>query len=133
MRNSVLPAVTDNAVKFSRPDSRPVVVALETPKDQVILRVADDGIGIPAGSEKQLFEPFVKLDRARGHRVGYGIGLNLCQRIVQLYGGTIRLLPREPRGTEVVVILCRGPLPGSTSPPNRRPGKAPDGLNTCRL
>ena len=95
----------DNAVKFSHPDSRPVVVKLERGKDKLELRVADDGIGIPAGSEDQLFEPFVKLNRARGHGVGYGIGLNLCLRIVQLHGGTIRLLPREPRGTEVVVTL----------------------------
>ena len=95
----------DNAVKFSHPDSQPVVVKLERGKDKLELRVADDGIGIPAGSENQLFEPFVKLNRARGHGVGYGIGLNLCLRIVQLHGGTIRLLPREVRGTEVVVTL----------------------------
>ncbi len=104
--------LVDNAVKFSRPDSRPVVVKLETENDQVVLRVADDGIGIPAGSEKQIFEPFVKLDRARGHRVGYGIGLDLCQRIVQLLGGTIRLLPRQPRGTEAVVTLLLHPGEG---------------------
>jgi signal transduction histidine kinase len=97
----------DNAVKFSRPDSRPVVAQLEAAEDQVVLRVADDGIGIPAASVEQIFEPFVKLNRARGHRVGYGIGLNLCRRIVQLHGGTIRLLPREPRGTEAVVTLRR--------------------------
>jgi len=102
----------DNAVKFSRPDSGPVVASLESAGDQVILRVADDGIGIPAGSEEKLLEPFVKLDPSRGHRVGYGIGLNLCQRIVQLHGGTIRLLPREPRGTEVVVTLSRRQLSG---------------------
>jgi signal transduction histidine kinase len=103
--------LVDNAVKFSRPDSKPVVVTLESGEDQVVVRVADDGIGIPAGSEEQIFDPFVKLDRARGHRVGYGIGLNLCQRIVQLHGGTIRLLPREPRGTEAVVTLSRRRLP----------------------
>jgi signal transduction histidine kinase len=102
--------LVDNAVKFSRPDSRPIVAKLETTEDQVVLRVADDGIGIPTGSEEQIFKPFVKLNRARGHGVGYGIGLNLCQRIVQLHGGTIRLLPREPRGTEAVVTLKRRPL-----------------------
>jgi signal transduction histidine kinase len=56
-------------------------------------------------SEEQLFKPFVKLNRARGHGVGYGVGLNLCQRIVQLHGGTIPLFAREPRGTEVIVTL----------------------------
>lgn len=48
---------------------------------------------------------FVKLDKARGHHAGYGLGLNLCQRIVELHGGSIRLETREPRGTEAVVDL----------------------------
>jgi signal transduction histidine kinase len=99
----------DNAVKFSRPESLAVVVELKTQGDEVTLRVVDDGIGIPAGSGERIFEPFVKLDRARGHRVGYGVGLNLCQKIVQLHGGTIRLCPREPTGTEALVTLRRRP------------------------
>ncbi len=97
--------LVDNAVKFSHPDSTPVIVELETDNDQVVLRVTDDGIGIPQGSEDQLFKPFVKGDPARGHGVGYGIGLSLCQRIVQLHGGSIRLQARAPRGTDVVVTL----------------------------
>ncbi len=80
----------------------------------MILRISDDGIGISDENSERLFEPFVKLDRARGHRMGYGIGLNLCQRIVQLHGGTIRLLPREPRGTEAVVTISRRPSGASS-------------------
>ncbi len=99
--------LVDNALKFSLADSRPVVVTLESNGREVVLRVADDGSGIPEGSEERLFEPFVKADRARGHGVGYGLGLNLCQRIVQLHDGTIRLLARQPRGTEAVVTLSR--------------------------
>ena len=99
--------LVDNAIKFSHPDSDPVVVKLEAGKSQVVLRVADDGIGIPEGCEARLFEPFVKLDPSRGHHGGYGIGLSLCRRIVQLHGGTIRLLPREPRGAEAVVTFDR--------------------------
>jgi signal transduction histidine kinase len=98
--------LVDNAIKFSRPDSDPVMVKMEAGDGRVVLRVADDGIGIPAGCEERLFEPFVKLDPARGHHGGYGIGLNLCRRIVQLHGGTIRLQPREPRGTEAVITLA---------------------------
>ncbi len=101
----LLQNLIDNAVKFSSPDSRPVTVTLETADGQAILRVADDGTGIPAGGEERLFEPFVKLDPARGHGAGYGLGLDLCRRVVELHGGTIRLLPREPRGTEAVVTL----------------------------
>jgi signal transduction histidine kinase len=100
----------DNAIKFSRADSGPAAVQLETHPDEIVLRVADDGIGIPPGDEGRLFEPFVKLDRSRGHHAGYGLGLDLSRRIVDLHGGTIHLLPREPRGTEAVVRLPRRPL-----------------------
>ena len=98
----------DNAVKFSHPDSVPVVLHLESSAAEVVLRVVDDGIGIPEGSGEELFQPFVKLDQARGHGVGYGIGLNLCLRIVELHRGTIRLLPRESGGAEAIIELPRG-------------------------
>ncbi len=109
----------DNAVKFSHADSRPVRVTLENRGDRIRLRVTDDGIGIPEGSEESLFEPFVKADPARGHRTGYGIGLNLCQRIVRLHGGTIRLRRREAGGTEAVVDLEHHPGPASRATPRR--------------
>lgn len=44
----------DNAVKFSRPDSRPIGVRLEPAATEVVLRIADDGIGIPDGTEEHL-------------------------------------------------------------------------------
>jgi len=97
--------LVDNAVKFSTGDSRPVRVILEGGPEGAALRVEDDGIGIPAGSEEKVFEPFVKLDRARGHGTGHGLGLNLCQRITRRLGGTVRLEPRRPRGTVAVVAL----------------------------
>lgn len=103
----LLQNLVDNAVKFSTPDSGPVTVRLEVVADEVRLQVQDEGVGVPPGSTERLFEPMVKLDHARGHHAGYGLGLNLCQRIVQLHGGTIELLPREPRGAEVRVILSR--------------------------
>ncbi len=110
MLKLLLQNLLDNALKFSLPDSRPVAITLEATGDRAVLRVADDGIGIPVDSEERLFAPFVKLDPVRGHGAGYGLGLNLCQRVVQLHGGTIRLRPREPRGTEAVVML---PDPGA--------------------
>ncbi len=123
--------LVDNATKFSRPDSRAVMVSLETADGRVNLRIADDGVGIPPGSEERLFEPFVKLDRARGHGAGYGLGLDLCQRIVRLHGGTLQLAPRQPRGTEAVVNFSITPEtdPRSTvhtvASPSTRPRQTP--------
>ena len=95
----------DNAVKFSRPDSRPVVAKLETATDHVILRVADDGIGIPDGSGEKLFEPFVKLNQARGHGVGYRVVDRASGRVAEiaafhlLLSCTLTLGRQEPRNS----------------------------------
>ena len=105
----LLQNLIDNAIKFSSADSQPVEVSLEDGATQVLLRVVDDGVGLAPGSEERVFEPFVKLDPARGHGVGYGLGLDLCRRIVALHGGSIRLVPMRPRGTEAVVTLPRQP------------------------
>ena len=103
--------VFDNALKFSLQDSARAEVRLRKDGTGVSILVDDDGTGVPADMSNRVFEPFVKLDPSRGHRRGYGLGLNLCQRIVQAHAGDIRIEPREPRGTRVVITL---PGPGSS-------------------
>lgn len=95
----------ENAVKFSRADSRPVEVRLRRSGEDVVLQVSDDGPGIPEGERERIFEPFVKLDPARGHRRGYGLGLNLCRRIVEAHGGTIRFASKADNGAVAEVTL----------------------------
>lgn len=99
--------LVDNAVKFSRPDGGPVEVRLRTEEGGVELLVSDDGPGIPEEDAERIFEPFVKLDPARGHRRGYGLGLNLCRRVVEAHRGTIEVLPNPGGGTVVRVVLPR--------------------------
>jgi signal transduction histidine kinase len=101
----LLQNVVDNAIKFSLPDSAPVRVLLTQDESTATLRIIDDGRGIPAGKEDELFEPFVKLDQARGHHSGYGLGLNLCQRIAELHDGSILVSRSDPRGIEVTLTL----------------------------
>ncbi|MEE8526301.1 MAG: ATP-binding protein, partial [Thermoanaerobaculia bacterium] len=83
--------LVDNAIKFSLPDSQPVEVRLRSSNAAVELVVSDDGRGIPEAETERVFEPFVKLDPARGHRTGYGLGLDLCRRIVEAHDGSIEL------------------------------------------
>ena len=100
--------LVDNALKFSLPDSEAVKVSLQRDSDDVLLSVEDDGPGIPAEQADRVLEPFVKLDPSRGHKSGYGLGLNLCQRIVQAHKGTISIGPGQVRGTVVEVRLPAG-------------------------
>ena len=100
--------LVDNAVKFSLDDSGPIEVRLVRGEKSVSITIDDDGRGIPEDMRERVLEPFVKLDPARGHRSGYGLGLNLCQRIVQSHQGSIEITSREPRGTRVLVTLPTG-------------------------
>jgi signal transduction histidine kinase len=104
----LLQNLVDNAVKFSVDDSRAVEVQLAQDDESITIRIHDDGAGIPEDMTERVLEPFVKLDPSRGHRSGYGLGLNLCQRIVQAHNGSIEIQPRQPRGTSVTVVLPSG-------------------------
>jgi signal transduction histidine kinase len=73
----------------------------------VVLTVSDDGPGVPGELTKRLFEPF-----ARGPSTetqgGSGIGLALCRRLMEAFGGTIRYEPGRPKGARFVLRLpCR--------------------------
>jgi signal transduction histidine kinase len=101
----LLQNLVDNALKFSLDDSGPVEVRFTRGEESVTISIDDDGRGIPEDMTDRVLEPFVKLDPSRGHRSGYGLGLNLCQRIVQAHKGSIEIQPRKPRGTCVLVEL----------------------------
>ncbi len=107
--------LVDNAVKFSPPDRRGVEVRLRPAEDGIELLVSDDGPGIADKDAERIFEPFVKLDPARGHRRGHGLGLNLCRRIVDAHRGSIRMLPNRGRGTCARVVLPRAAATAGTS------------------
>jgi signal transduction histidine kinase len=65
--------------------------------DGAVLRVADNGIGIPPGDRERVFEDFVRLKAVP--RAGTGLGLSLCRRIMQMHGGSISIERSGPEGT----------------------------------
>jgi signal transduction histidine kinase len=106
----VLRNVLDNALKFSLPDSRPVEVRAARDGQAVVVRVSDDGPGIPPGDLARLFEPFFRVDRSRSRSTGgYGLGLSICKRIMEAHGGGIAAVGGPGRGATFVL---RFPLQG---------------------
>jgi CheY-like chemotaxis protein len=84
-----------------------------------VISVSDNGVGIVAGMQLQVFQPFAKvdnhLDRARG---GLGIGLALVKQLVDMHGGTINLESAgEGRGTTFYVRIPRATPPAPASRP----------------
>lgn len=74
---------------------------------QMVVRVEDTGIGIPAADLGHLFERFYRVDPARSRRegAGSGLGLAIAQAIVEQHQGQIQVVSREGEGTTFTVML----------------------------
>jgi signal transduction histidine kinase len=56
----------------------------------VLLQIIDDGIGLPAGEQERIFEPFGRASNAAAESIpGLGIGLYICRRIAEQHGGRL--------------------------------------------
>src|SRR5215469_4462975 len=82
---------------------------------EAVLRVSDSGPGVPPESLAKLFEPFYRLDDARGRQTGgVGLGLAITERAVRLHGGKVRALNRSGGGLVVEIrlpLIARGARP----------------------
>ena len=89
-----------NAVKFS-PDGGDVVVTVRGSAGEVVVSIADHGVGIPAAAQPRIFERFYKVDRARvrGEAGGTGLGLAIARHIVEQHGGRIWVESVEGAGS----------------------------------
>jgi two-component system CheB/CheR fusion protein len=96
-----------NAAKFSDPGGRAEVRVERAPGGVALLRVRDDGIGIPADVLPHVFEPFVQADRSLDRtRGGLGLGLSLVKAMVELHGGTVEIRSDGPgRGAEISIRI----------------------------
>jgi two-component system phosphate regulon sensor histidine kinase PhoR len=89
-----------NAVKFS-PDGGDVTVSVRPGTDEVVVAVADHGVGIPKAAQARIFERFYKVDRARvrGETGGTGLGLAIARHIIEQHGGRIWVESAEGVGS----------------------------------
>ncbi len=92
-----------NAVKYGE---RAVVVVEDG--DSLVIRVRDEGPGLPPDALEKVFEPFFRLESSRNPATGgTGLGLAIARDIAQAHGGTLVLCNQEPRGLEAVLTLPR--------------------------
>ncbi len=75
-----------NAFKYA---SQKILVSAELDGDHIRVLVDDDGIGIPPEEREHIFSAFTRLDRSRDRTTGgYGLGLAIVRRVLELHGGT---------------------------------------------
>jgi heavy metal sensor kinase len=108
LRRAVLNLV-DNAIKYT-PAGGKVELSLVTANGQALITVRDTGIGIEPGAAGRIFEPFVRLDAARGRDTGgTGLGLALVRAIVTAHGGTVEVESAPGAGSRFTIRLPLAP------------------------
>jgi len=96
----VLTNLVENSVKYSEENTNIVIEANPNGKE-VIVSVADEGIGIPPELHQKIFERFFQGDgRKTGHRRGTGLGLAICRGIVEAHGGRIWVESEPAKGAK---------------------------------
>ena len=105
----VLANLIDNALRYA-PDSVVRVNAGQV-GDRVLIAVADEGPGIPRGTEEQLFEPFQRLGD-RDNSIGVGLGLSVARGFVEAMGGTITASDTPGGGLTIEIDLAAPPKAG---------------------
>lgn len=103
---TVMRNLLENAVKYSLPDSRAIRVSVARENGGAIVRVMDDGAGIPVEDAERIFEPFFRVDRSRSKESGgYGLGLSICKRVMEAHGGSIALERGNGRGSTFIIAF----------------------------
>ncbi len=108
----VITNLLNNSAKFTQRGGR-IELSAEVDGGDAVIRVRDNGIGIPPSMLSAVFEMFRQLNRAEEaeHPGGLGIGLGLAKRLVDLHGGTIEA--RSPGPTRGAEFIVRVPLVAS--------------------
>jgi signal transduction histidine kinase len=100
-----------NAIKYT-PDNGHVTVSTEIQDSSVAVRVADDGIGIPAEALPHLFEKFYRVQsKATKDIDGNGLGLAIVKSIVERHSGQITVESQLGKGSCFCFTMLREPTP----------------------
>lgn len=87
-----------------------------------VIRISDNGPGIPAAIKERIFEPFFT-----SKEDGTGLGLSIAQRIIEEHGGTLKVISEEGSGATFVITLpMRNGAPPAARPDTTMPGHGED-------
>jgi two-component system, sensor histidine kinase and response regulator len=116
----VVENILDNAFKYAPRDSEIRIEAAAAEGGDYVIRVRDQGAGVPAEERDRIFDAYSRLERDAGMhaRSSRGVGLAFCRLAIQAHGGRIWVEANDPKGTVFVLRLPidPGPMAGARPP-----------------
>ena len=101
----VIANLIDNAIKYSGEEVN-ISIQLKRNKLNLEINITDNGCGIPAKYQKQIFERFYRIPKGNRHDVkGYGLGLSYAKDIIERHGGSIQVSSQENKGSVFTLLI----------------------------
>lgn len=98
--------LVENAIKYTPSGGTVKISAGHDSKGQVVLRIADDGVGIPSDALPHIFDRFYRADPSRSREQGgFGLGLAIVRRRVEAMGGNVEVNSKPDQGTSFTIKL----------------------------
>ncbi len=114
----VLVNLLSNAIKYNRPSGTVTLEGSQTANDTYQIRVKDTGVGIPQHQLKNLFEPFQRLGQESSEIEGSGIGLTICQSLMEMMSGSVQAESTPGKGSCFFIELPLAQVKSETLPIN---------------
>ncbi len=87
-------------------DPRHIEISTSRCSNDIVIRISDNGVGIPRKNLRKIFEPFFTTKRGREEvRRGHGLGLHVCKQIIETLGGEVTVDSTEGVGTSFIIRL----------------------------
>src|SRR5690606_36601213 len=102
---SIFQNLVDNAYKYSNPHKKILKISIRKIKKQVVFRIKDSSIGIPAGDIENIFKKFFRVQNQYNQQGSVGLGLAFSKELVNFMNGTISVQSVEGKGSEFKIEL----------------------------
>jgi len=100
----ILSNLLENAIRYG--ENKPIDISYDHQREKTIIRIMDNGPGIPIEKSQVVFRPFYRLENSRGSDTGgSGLGLAIVKQLADANGWEVKLLPRAEGGTIAELIL----------------------------